>query len=533
MNANPPAESGQRAGRREWIGLAVLALPAMLISLDFSVLNLAVPALSSDLKPDSSQLLWAVDIYGFLLAGFLVTMGTLGDRIGRRRLLMLGAASFGIASVISAYSSSVEMLIAGRALLGVAGATLLPSTLSLLGNMFKDPQQRTVAIAVWSTSLPLGGAIGPLVGGALLEWFWWGAAFLLGVPVMAILLVAGPILLPEFRDTKAGRPDLISVALSLLTILPVIYGLKEIAKDGVGTASVLAIVVGVLFGAAFVVRQRRLADPLIDVRLFRKASFSAALATNLLSYFVILGILLLFAQYLQLVVGLSPLVAGLWTLPAMGGLILGAMVTPAIVKRLSPAITMTCGLVVATIGFAIVSQVSATSSLAVAVTGVVLLSVGLAPVVTLVVNLVLGSAPPEKAGAATGLSQTSTEFGGALGIAILGSVATVVYRGQVADGIPAGVPADVAETARDTIGGAVGVTGELPAQVGSALLGTARDAFSNGMSLAAGISAGVMAVLAVTTFVLLRKVQVQPAGHGEAAEPAEPAETPADEAEAA
>ena len=252
MQDTTPVAPGPRAGRREWTGLAVLALPAFVIALDFSVLNLAVPVISRELMPTGTELLWIVDIYGFILAGFLVTIGTLGDRIGRRRLLMLGAAGFGLASAAAAYSVSAGMLIGARAVLGLAGATLMPSTLSLISNMFQDGKQRTLAIAVWSTSLPLGGALGPLIGGAMLQVFWWGAVFLLAVPVMVILLATGPILLPEYRNAAAGRPDFLSVGLSLAAILPVVYGLTEIAEGGFHPVPVAAVVAGLLVGWGFV-----------------------------------------------------------------------------------------------------------------------------------------------------------------------------------------------------------------------------------------------------------------------------------------
>ncbi|MDQ3964425.1 MAG: MFS transporter, partial [Actinomycetota bacterium] len=302
-----------RATRREWVGLAVIALACVLYVMDLTVLHLAIPAISADLRPSSAQLLWIIDIYGFMVAGSLITMGTLGDRIGRRRVLMIGAAAFGAASVLAAFSTSAEMLIATRALLGIAGATLAPSTLSLIRNMFLDPQQRTKAIAIWITSFSVGGAIGPLLGGLVLEFFWWGAVFLLALPVMVLLLAFGPRLLPEYKDPHAGRPDLPSAALSLAAVLAVIFGLKQIAQDGVGLMPVLSILAGLVIGRAFVRRQRTLADPLIDLRLFKIPAFSAALATYGFGILLVFGGFLFIPQYLQLVLGLSPLEAGLWT----------------------------------------------------------------------------------------------------------------------------------------------------------------------------------------------------------------------------
>src|SRR5215207_1711979 len=398
-----------RAGRREWAGLAVLALPCLLYAMDLTVLNLAVPHLSADLEPSSAQLLWIVDIYGFMVAGSLITMGTLGDRIGRRRLLLAGAAAFGAASRLAAWSSSAEMLIGARALLGIAGATVAPTTLSLIRNMFADPRQRTVAISVWITSFSIGGAIGPLLGGALLEWFWWGSVFLLAVPVMALLLLLGPILLPEFRDPDAGRLDLVSAALSVAAVLAVIYGLKQLAQDGLGWLPALSIPVGLAIGVVFVRRQQTLADPLLDLRLFRVPAFSAALTTNLLSFFVGFGTLLFIAQYLQLVLGLSPLAAGLWMLPASGGFIVGSVLTPVLAGRVRPGLLMAGGLGLAAVGFGLLTQLGSdhTGGLAVLVTGSVVFSLGLAPVDTLATDLAIGAASAERAGAASALAETS------------------------------------------------------------------------------------------------------------------------------
>jgi MFS transporter, DHA2 family, multidrug resistance protein len=501
--ASGPAPA--KAGRREWIGLAVIALPCAVYSMDLTVLNLALPALSEDLEPSSSQLLWIVDIYGFLVAGLLITMGTLGDRIGRRRLLLIGAAAFGAGSVLAALSTSAEMLIAARALLGVAGATLAPSTLSLIRNMFADPQERTFAIGVWITSFSGGAAIGPLVGGLLLQRFSWGSVFLIAVPVMALLLAVGPRLLPEYRDPEAGRLDLISAAASLVAVLAVIYGLKQIAQDGVGWTAAAAIAGGLAVGVAFVRRQGRLADPLIDLRLFRVPAFSGALTANTLGFFVNFGIAVFIAQYLQLVLGLSPLEAGLWTVPWAAGFIVGSMLTPVIVKRISPASAIAGGLVLAAFGFGLLAQVSGDSSLPTLVTGSVVLALGLAPVFTLAADLMVGAAPPERAGAAAGISETSSEFGGALGIAVLGVVGTALYRGEVADAVPAGVPSEAAEAARDSLGGAVAAEDGLAEPLAGALVDTASDAFTQALQLAATLSAAVLIAAAAVAWALLRR----------------------------
>ena len=480
-----------KAGRREWIGLAVLALPCAVYAMDLTVLNLALPALSRELQPSSSQLLWIVDVYGFLVAGLLITMGTLGDRIGRRRLLLIGAGAFGLASALAAASTSAEMLIAARALLGIAGATLAPSTLSLIRNMFEHPRERTFAIGVWITSFSAGAAIGPLIGGLLLERFWWGSVFLPALPVMALLIAAGPRLLPEYRDPEAGRLDLTSAAISLVAVLAVIYGLKEIAQDGVGETAALSIVAGVALGAAFVGRQRTLADPMIDLRLFRLPAFNAALAANTFGFFVNFGIAVFIAQYLQLVLGLSPFEAGLWTVPYASAFIVGALLTPLLVRVIRPALAIAGGLALAAAGLGLLTQVGGDASLATLVTGSVVFALGLAPVYTLAADLMVGSAPPQRAGAAAGISETSSEFGGALGIAVLGAVGTAVYRGQIGDGVPQGVPPAAGEAARDTLGAAVAAGDQLPGRFGPELVEAAQHAFTQALQVAATLSAAV------------------------------------------
>ena len=490
------------AGRREWTGLAVLALPTLLLSIDLSVLYLALPQLSADLGPSATQQLWIMDSYGFLLAGFLVTMGTLGDRIGRRRLLLIGAAAFSVASVLAAYSSSAEMLIVTRAVMGVAGATLMPSTLALISNMFRDPHQRNVAIGVWMSCFMGGMSVGPLVGGVLLDSFWWGSVFLLGVPVMLVLLVTAPALLPEYRDEQAGRLDLVSVVLSLGTVLPVIYGLKEIAQHGVQAASLAAVLVGVGFGITFVRRQLRLTDPLIDVALFRNRGFSAALGINVSGGVVMAGTFLLLSLYLQMVLGFSPLTAGLCLVPMNVAMAVASNLTPHLAKRIRPANLMAVGLVVAAAGLLMITRVESSGSLPLLMVAFTLASIGIAVPSMLGIGLIMASVPPEKAGSASGISETSGEFGIALGVATIGSLAGAVYRNQLT--VPDGVPGDVGAAARESITGAVTVAGRLPGDTGAELLESASDAFTTGLNLAGGFGAALFLAMAVVALTVLR-----------------------------
>jgi len=431
-------------------------------------------------------------------------------------------------SIVAAFSTGPEMLIVSRALMGIAGATLAPSTLSLIFNMFPDPGQRAVAIGVWIAAFSAGGAIGPVLGGIMLESFWWGSVFLLALPVMGLLLILGPRVLPEYRDPAAGRLDLRSAGMSLAAILALIYGLKETAQDGFGTRPAMAILIGVVVGWLFVRRQRNLEDPLIDIGLFKTPAFNGSLATNVMSIFVAVGYFLFVAQYLQLVLGLTPLEAGLWSLPSAAGFIVGSTAAPRFVHRFRPALVLGIALVFAALGLGLLTAVDGASGLGLIVTGSVVISLALAPVFTLTTELIVGSAPPEKAGAASGVSETAAELGGALGIAILGSIGTAVYRGALAEGLPAGVPPAVAEVARDTLGGAVAVATELPASVGQELIRIAGDAFVRGLNLAAGIGAGIAIVAAVVAITVLREVRpgVEPptpqaAGHVDGLLPAE------------
>lgn len=504
----PPQDSQPRASRRDWIGLAVLALPCLLYSMDLTVLNLAVPQLSADLQPSSIQLLWIVDIYGFMVAGSLITMGTLGDRIGRRRVLLIGAVAFGITSLFAAFVTSAEMLIFARALLGIAAATLAPSTLSLIRNMFLDPHERTIAIGIWIASFSAGGALGPVIGGVLLNYFWWGSVFLVALPVMAMLLVLGPILLPEYKDPKAGRLDILSAVLSLAAVLPVIYGIKRLAEYGLNWPSAACILLGIAMGTIFVRRQLRLKDPLIDMTLFRSASFSTALAINIIGVFVAFGMFLFLAQYFQLVLAMDPLEAGLWMAPMGLTFIVGSMVAPMIIRLLRPGYVLASGLALAAIGYVMIARADGADVFWLLIVGSVVFCIGLSQVFTLTTDLVVSTAPPERAGAAAAMSETSAEFGGALGIAILGSLAAATYRSAMGKAMPTDLAPAAAEAARSTLGGAMTVAADLPVASGEALLEAARLAFSQGFFLSVLACAVIAALGAVMAALVLRRVQV-------------------------
>ena len=486
--------------RRAWLGVAVLALPCMITVMDLTVLNLAVPRITSALEPSGTQLLWIIDIYGFMLAGALIPIGGLGDRVGRRKLLLIGAAAFGMASAMAAFSTTALMLIAARALLGLAGAAVVPSTLSLLSTLFEDATERTRAIGVWGASFAVGAAIGPLVGGVLLEHYWWGSVFLVGVPVMLMLVLVGPRLLPEYRDVAAGRPDLLSGVLSIAAILLVIYGLKQVAQDGVAGLSVAAMLVGIALAIVFVLRQRHLADPIVDLSLFRNRAFNVSLGSNVLNVFVSFGSFILISQYLQLVLGLSPLAAGLLSLPASMLAIAGPMLSPKLAERLGMRLALTGLLAITAVGFAVQTLVGGSFAVVTVAVGWALWAFGGSAAATLTTDTVIGSARPERAGAVSALAQTGAELGGALGIAVLGSLGGAIYRGRLASALPDGLSPEAASAARDTLGGALSVASQLadPAAAATLVLG-AQQAMTTAVQVTCGISCviSIVAALAV------------------------------------
>ncbi|MCO6004380.1 MFS transporter [Actinoallomurus purpureus] len=493
-----------RAGKKVWIGLAVLVLPCLIVSMDVSVLLFGMPFISADLKPSGTQLLWIMDMYGFVLAGMLITMGALGDRIGRRRLLLIGAVAFSAASVAAAYSTGAGMLIGTRAVLGLAGATLMPSTLALIRNMFHDERQRKTAIAVWTGAMTGGVTVGPIVGGALMNHFWWGSAFLINVPAMVLLLALGPVLLPEFRNPAAGRFDVLGSLLSLGAVLPIVYGIKELAIDGYALLPVISIVVGLAVGVVFWHRQRTIAHPLIDLSLFRHRTYSASVGVNTVTNFAMLGFSFYTMQYLQVVHGMSPFKASLWSLAVMPFIMVAMTVAGIAAKKVRPAFVIATGLLVSACGLVVTTQVDVHQSLAVILTGAGLLAAGMLVATSLTADLILTAAPAEQAGAASAVAETGSELGGALGFAILGSIGTAVYHHQMADVQVAGIPAETLRAARDTLGSAAHV----PGQAGQALLETARTAFTHGLNITGLAGAMVLVPAALIAFAVLRNVPV-------------------------
>ncbi|WP_079053252.1 MFS transporter [Streptomyces phaeochromogenes] len=497
-----------RAGRREWTALGVLMLPLLLVSMDVSVLYFAIPQISADLEPTGTQQLWIFDMYAFVLAGLLMTMGSLGDRIGRRRLLLVGAAAFGAASLVAAYADSAETLIAARAVLGIGGATLMPSTLAIIRTLFTDRAQRSKAIGLWSGVMTAGVALGSVMSGVLVEHFWWGSVFLVNLPAMVLLLILGPILLPESKNPAPGRFDLLSVPLSLAAVLPVIYGLKEIPSEGWNVRYVMSVTIGLLFAALFVHRQRTIESPMIPPSLFRGRGFAPAVSLNLLSSFGMMGSALFTTQYLQSVLGKSSMEAALWGLLPTVLVGVAAPVAAQLVQRgVNRAYVVSGGFVLAACGYGMLTA-AGTDSLWLVLAGAGVIAAGIVTVMSQMMDLALGTVPVERAGTASSVLETGAEFGGALGMALLGSIGTAVYRHDIPDAAPA--------AAHETLGAALAVAPQLPGRAGDALVSAAREAFTSGMQAAAVAGALLLLGAAVLAAVSLRQVRVR---ETESAEP--------------
>ncbi|MET9964097.1 MFS transporter [Streptomyces sp. NPDC006326] len=501
--------SAARAGRREWTAFTVLLLPLLLVSMDVSVLYFAIPAITRELDPSSTQQLWIFDSYAFALAGLLITMGSLGDRIGRRKLLLIGAAAFGLASTLAAYAPSAELLILARVLLGIGGATLMPSTLGLVRNLFQDAGQRGRAIGLWSAAMTGGIALGSVMSGVMLDHFWWGSVFLVNVPAMLLLLTLVPVLVPEFKDPAPGRFDLLSVPLSMGSVLPVVYGLKEIAAEGWSPGRGGCIALGLLVGFVFVRRQRTREDAMVSRALFRSRGFGAGILLNTIAAFAIMGSAYFTTQYLQSVLGMGTLEAALWSLAPSVAIGAAAPLAGAVARTVDRAYVIGGGFLIGAAGFTLISLVGS-DSLWLLLVGAGVLASGLVIVLSLVSDMALGAAPAEKAGSAASLLETGSEFGGALGMAVLGSLGTAVYRSDLAGTEPAAV--------RETLGGAVATARQLGGEAGGQVLDLARDAFVHGMQYAACGGAVLLVGAGVLAVALMRGLTAPAAGPAEQAE---------------
>ncbi|HET7277103.1 MAG TPA: MFS transporter [Dermatophilaceae bacterium] len=517
-NASITSEEA-RAGRREWTALAVLALPLLLVSMDVAVLYFAVPFISRDLHATATEQLWIFDSYGFVLAGLLVTMGALGDRVGRRRLLLLGASAFGATSLLASMAATPGQLIAARALLGVAGASLMPSTLGIIRDVFHHPADRARAIGVWSGVMTGGIALGPVISGALLEHFWWGSVFLINVPAMLLLLALGPALLPASRPTRWARFDLASSALSLLAVVPAVFAIKRTATEGFDGLAAVTALAGVLAAAAFVLRQRRAAAPMVDLSLLTSRLTGSALVANLVTMGALVGNALYITQYLQLVLGMSPLRAALWSLVPSVGVAAVAPAAATMAGRVGRAAVMTGGFVVGAMGYAVLATLRSGSPLAVALVGAGLLAMGLVAVMSVVTEAVIGGVSPERAGTASAVSESTSELGGALGVAVMGSIGAAIFRHSMDDGLPVGLPEGATHAARESLATAQGAAANLPGGLGRQVSTAADAAFLDAMSAVS--LAGALLLLAGAAFVWVRLRPVDQVGKGPLPRPEE------------
>ncbi|GAB3134527.1 MFS transporter [Tsukamurella serpentis] len=483
--------------RRAWAGLAALLLPVFLVSMDASVLFLAMPHMTAALNPSAEQQLWILDIYPFMLAGLLITMGNLGDRWGRRRLMTWGAALFGIASVIAAFAPSAGLLIAARALMGIGGATLLPASLALIANIFRDPKPRGIAIGIWTAAFSFGMAVGPVIGGLLLHQFWWGSVFLINAPVFLAFLVAGPLLIPEFRTDSHAPFDLPGVALSMAAIFPLVYAVKATAGEGLHASTLTVGLIGLLVFAAFITQQRRAAHPLIPFDLFRNRMFAMAIAGTVLAMATLASMSYVTGIYLQSVVGFDVLAAALLGLPAAAVVAYFSMRAPWIEKYLGRRPTFTAALLFAAAGQALLVGLTGGGPAWLYVLGTIVAGAGYGVLFTFVSAAALDAAPPERAGQASSMSEMSFELGAAMGLAVLGSVATAVFTREES----------MSRTLGDTLSRADGLGGA----EGTELASAARSAWVDAVTTTVGVSSALLVATAAVAFVVMRDRTPSPA----------------------
>lgn len=484
------------------LALATLLLPVVVVSMDLTVLYLAAPALSEQLRPSGSQLLWIMDIYGFVLAALLIPAGRLGDRIGRRRLLMIGAALFGLASLAAAFSPSAEWLIFSRAMMGIGGATLMPSTLALIRSTFADEQQRTQAIGLWTAAFAAGGALGPVVAGGLLEFFPWSSVFIINIPVVALLLIGSRLWISESRAEKPDPLPLVGGMLMLALTVSAMALLKQLTSTSWGATEWFLLTATLVSGVAFGWHQRHAPNPLIDRTLVRIPGVRLGTLVVAVGMFALTGPNMSLAQYLQLVLGLSPLLASLAMIPMAVFGIGGAILASSLIATLTRLHVIMIGMVAASTGLIGIALATPTRSLPLVILGGVVLSIGVTAFLSLATDLTVAAAPTDQAGSASALSETSSELGAALSIAILGAIGSMVYRiGLV---IPSDLGVDDAEHAGQSLQNAAAIADALPESIGDRLLEAAQSAFNSGQSTITASAAALLLTLAIVISVSAR-----------------------------
>lgn len=463
--------TAQLSPRRRWAALAVLSSSLLVIVMDMTILNVALPELSADLQPSASEQLWIVDVYSLLLAGLLVPMSALADRWGRKRMLLAGFGVFGGASLLVLAADTPLGVIAVRSLLGVGGAMIMPTTLSLIRSIFTDPAERARALGVWAATSSLGVAVGPIVGGLLLESFSWQAAFLVNVPVMVVAVIAGVLLLPEARDPAPGRWDAVATVLSIAGMIALVWSIKRFAKEGVDAAAAwAALAAAAALLTWFVRRCLRRPDPLLDVRLFTRRPFTAGTIAALASMFAMAALLLLLSQWLQLVEGHSPLEAGVRLLPLAAGALVVAPLAPALGERIGARTVLAGGVATSAAGFLVLWLAGGDLAYPAVALALVLLGGG-AGSLAIASAIIMSGTPPEKAGNAAAIEETAYDLGNVLGVAILGSVAAAFFRSQLDLG--PGLDPALAHDAQESLGGALEIAAanglaDLAARAGAA-----------------------------------------------------------------
>lgn len=498
-----------------WWGVAVLALSVVILAIDMTVLNFALPAISRDLDPSGTQLLWIVDIYAFAIATLLITMGTLGDRIGRRKLLMWGIGGFGAASLLAAYSVSPLMLIIARALQGVAGATLMPSTLSLIKAMFPDKNELPRAIAVWISCYSLGAIIGPVLGGWLLEHFHWGSVFIINVPVAVAVIAGGLLVLPESKSSSPGKFDVAGAVLSMAALFGVVGALKAATAGLAWWIPALLATAAILAAGALVSHLNNSPHPLVDVRLLRDRAYAMAVVINAMSSFLLVGAMFYLTQYLQVVLGISPVHAGLLLMPGMVASMAATMITGEMVGKFSARPLLLIAIALAGAGLAMhVVEASGIWPAVSSGTGAqvwfgasfILLGVGAGMIDPVTNTIILGSAPPEQSGAASALSETGYELGGAFGAAILGAVLVGTYSRELS---AVDLPLDPSQSTElsDNVNSAHVLAESLPDDLAAAVIDVADKAFTSGMGWASAVAVGCCIATAIAVRAVLPDVR--------------------------